>query len=81
VADELADRFGSATWQAVREHLSYVNCDAIPLRVPDWLDRQEWFRRFPFARHGQDRLLSCSNGLVVGLPTDRILLDGGKHQG
>jgi hypothetical protein len=39
VVDELADRFGSATWQAVREHLSYVNCAAIPLRVPDWLDR------------------------------------------
>ena len=39
VTDELADRFGSATWQAVHEHLSYVNCDAIPLRVPDWNDR------------------------------------------
>jgi hypothetical protein len=39
VTEELADRFGGATWQAVREHLSYVNCDAIPLRVPDWNDR------------------------------------------
>ena len=33
VADELADRFGSATWQAVAEHLSYVKCDAIPCRA------------------------------------------------
>lgn len=39
VTDELADRFGSAVWEALREHLSYVNCDAIPLRVPDWNDR------------------------------------------
>ena len=39
LTDELADRFGSATWQAVREHLRYVNCEAIPLRVPDWNDR------------------------------------------
>jgi len=39
VADELADRFGSATWQAVAEHLSYVKCDAIPLPVPDWNER------------------------------------------
>jgi hypothetical protein len=39
VAEELADRFGSATWQAVAEHLSYVNCDAIPLPVPDWNNR------------------------------------------
>jgi hypothetical protein len=38
-ADELASRFGSATWQAVAEHLSYVDCDEIPLRVPDWNDR------------------------------------------
>ena len=48
VTDELADRFGSATWQAVREHLSYVNCDAIPLRVPAWLDRPEWFTTVSF---------------------------------
>jgi hypothetical protein len=39
VTDELAERFGSATWQAVREHLSYVNCDSSPLRAPDWHDR------------------------------------------
>lgn len=39
VTDELADRFGSATWQAVAEHLSYVKCDAIPLPVPDWNER------------------------------------------
>lgn len=39
VADELADRFGSATWQAVAEHLSYVNCHAIPVPVPDWNER------------------------------------------
>jgi hypothetical protein len=39
VADELANRFGSATWQAVAEHLSYVNCDVIPLPVPEWKGR------------------------------------------
>lgn len=39
VADELASRFGSATWQAVAEHLRYVNCDAIPLPLPEWNDR------------------------------------------
>ena len=39
LTNELADRFGSATWQAVREHLRYVNCEAIPLRVPEWNDR------------------------------------------
>ena len=39
VTVELADRFGSATWQAVREHLSYVNCHAIPFHVPEWNDR------------------------------------------
>jgi hypothetical protein len=36
VEKELATRFGSATWQAVHEHLSYVNCDALPLVVPAW---------------------------------------------
>ena len=56
VADELADRFGSATWQAVREHLSYVNCDAIPLRVPDWLDRP---------RVVQDGFLSLDTDKIV----------------
>lgn len=39
VTDELASRFGSATWQAVAEHLRYVNCDPIPLPVPAWNDR------------------------------------------
>ena len=39
VADELASRFGSSTWQAVAEHLSYVNCDAVPLGVPEWNER------------------------------------------
>ena len=36
VEKELASRFGSATWQAVDEHLSYINCDAIPLVAPAW---------------------------------------------
>lgn len=39
VTGELAERFGSATWQAVREHLSYVDCDAIPPLVPEWEDK------------------------------------------
>jgi hypothetical protein len=38
VEKELASRFGSATWQAVHEHLSYINCDAIPTVVPSWHD-------------------------------------------
>jgi hypothetical protein len=36
VERELASRFGSATWQAVHEHLGYVDCDALPLVVPAW---------------------------------------------
>jgi hypothetical protein len=36
VEKELASRFGSATWQAVHEHLRYINCDALPLVVPAW---------------------------------------------
>ena len=36
VEKELASRFGSAIWQVVDEHLSYINCDAIPLVAPAW---------------------------------------------
>jgi hypothetical protein len=36
VEKELASRFGSATWQAVHEHLRYINCDPLPLVVPAW---------------------------------------------
>ena len=36
VEKELAGRFGSATWQAVHEHLRYINCDALPSVVPAW---------------------------------------------
>ncbi len=36
VEKELASRFGSATWQAVHEHLGYINCDALPLGIPAW---------------------------------------------
>jgi hypothetical protein len=36
VENELASRCGSATWQAVHEHLSYINCDALDLAVPAW---------------------------------------------
>jgi hypothetical protein len=39
VAEELASRFGSATWQAVVEHLGYVNCDVLPVPVPEWPER------------------------------------------
>lgn len=38
VEKELASRFGSATWQAVHEHLRYINCDALPLISPPWVD-------------------------------------------
>jgi hypothetical protein len=33
---ELGSRFGSATWQAVHEHLRYINCDPLPLVAPAW---------------------------------------------
>ena len=36
VGKELASRFGSATWQAVHEHLRYINCGALPLVAPAW---------------------------------------------
>jgi hypothetical protein len=36
VEKELASRFGSATWQAVHEHLRYVNCDRLPIATPAW---------------------------------------------
>jgi hypothetical protein len=36
VEKELASRFGSATWQAVHEHLGYINCNALSLAVPAW---------------------------------------------
>lgn len=39
VVDELANRFGSATWQTVVKHLGYVNCDPVPIPVPDWPNR------------------------------------------
>jgi hypothetical protein len=39
VADELASRFGSATWQAVVEHLGYINCEVLPVPVPAWPDK------------------------------------------
>jgi hypothetical protein len=38
VAAELAERFGSATWQAVHEHLSYVNCEMLSITTPAWND-------------------------------------------
>jgi len=72
--------FGSATWQAVREHLSYVNCER-SLRVPDWLDRP---------RVVQDGFLSLDTDKIVYClaVTDSLSgydrqnpLDGGKHQG
>jgi hypothetical protein len=42
VAEELASRFGSATWQAVVEHLGYVKCDAVPVHSPAWADRPQY---------------------------------------